>query len=347
MKATLPLLSILALPLFATTVFTIPQGYTKITIPAASGGTPSLTAISTNLYNDTEFSGTVTINADFNADPDSDLTTTDTSQTLTVSGASFTTGEFTTDPYLAYLINASGAEEAFLITDHTATTLTLDGAFDLLADSRFTTSSTLKIRKANTVGSILGTTDTPFSSNDRAYIWTGSNWQTLIAASGNWFFIGGPGGLATDAVIFPEEGIFIQRTETTDAVLTFFGEIPSTPQTTTVAGLSSAFISTRFPSGDATSAQGIVGHRLADLDIDEIPGWNSTDRAFHWNGSEWQTLISAGSSWFFIGGALNGTSANDLIVEANSALFLSRSSAGTASASTLTLELPYPIILSE
>lgn len=341
------LASSLAFPLAAETVYTIPQGYTKINIPAASSASsPSLTAISATLLNDVEFSGAVTLNADFDADPDLDPQTPASAQTVSVTGASFLVDQFTAAPHLAYLVNSAGAEESFLITSHTVDALTVDGSFDLLSGSRFAASSTVKIRKANTVGSILGTTATPFTSNDRAFIWNGDNWQTLIAANDDWFYIGGPGGIATNAVVFPEEGIFIQRTETTAAVLTLFGEVPSAPQASSVEGPSSAFVSTRFPVGNSPELDP-TGIKLEELNIDGIPGWNANDRAFYWTGTVWQTLISSGGNWFYIGGALNGTSANELLIAPSSALFLSRTTAGTASASPLTFDLPYTISLSE
>ena len=239
MKSLIPLFTLLTVPLLAqNTVFTIPQGYTRITIPGATGGSPTLTVISANLFNDLEFSDNAVINADFDADPDGNADTSDTTQTITVSGAPFTTNQFGTEPYLAQIINASGDEEAFLISAHTTNTITVDASFDLLTNSRFNTDSTVKIRKANTVGSILGTTATPFTSTDRVFIWDGDSWQTLIAVNGDWFFFGGPdsGMNATGAVIFPYEGIFIQRAETTDAILTFFGEVPIAPQASTVPG---------------------------------------------------------------------------------------------------------------
>ena len=325
-------------PLSADTVFTIPQGYTQIPIPAAvSPSQPSLTAISATLLNETVFSGSATVGA-FNPDPDADPSTPDAAQTVSSSTASWTAGQFTTVPHLAYLINSSGAEEAFLITSHTTNSLTLDVSFNLLADSRFGTNTSIKIRPANTVGSILGTSATPFTTRDRAFIWNGEGWQTLIAANGQWFFVGGA-GLATNAVVFPEEGIFIQRAETSDATLTLFGEVPSVNQASSVAGASEHFVSTRFPVANSSGG----GIRLADLNIDEIPGWNSTDRAYFWTGSEWQTLISVGANWLFVGGANSSSSANDLLVSPNSALFLSRSTQGTDSASPLEVPLPYTV----
>lgn len=344
-RLSLLLASALILPSFGQTVYTVPQGYTKVSIAAASSPTePTLTAISATLMNDVEHAGAVTINADFDPDPDADPATSDSIQTITATGATWAANAFTTDPHLAYLVNSDGSEESFLIVSHTADTLTVSTSFNLLADTRFPASTTLKIRKANTVGSILGTTSTPFTVNDRIYIWTGSSWQTLIAVGGNWVYLGGPNNnqSATGAVIFPEEGIFVQRAETTAAELTLFGEVPSVAQASTVPGGSSVFVSTRFPVGSSPVANP-TGIRLADLNIDEIPGWDSTDRAYFWTGSSWQTLISIGANWIYLGGPLNNTPANDLLVPPNSALFLTRATAGSESASPFTVDPPYTV----
>ena len=214
MKATTALLSLtLSLPILGQ-VYTIPEGYTKIPIAAGTAGGPTLTAISATLLNDLEHSSAVTINADFNGGAGT--------QTATVTGATWSAGQWTGVPHLAYLVNGSGSEEAFLISSHTGDTLTLSTTFNLLADSRFPANTTVKIRKANTVGSILGTTTTPFTSSDRVFIWDVDHWQTLLTFGGNWAYLGGPnaGQSATNAVIFPEEGIFVQRAELTAADMT-------------------------------------------------------------------------------------------------------------------------------
>ena len=326
-------------PICAETVYTVPQGYTKLTIPAATdASTPSLSVISATLLNDVEFSGQITIEDDYDADPDNDSATTQGAQTITATGTAWTADEWTTDAHLAYLINSSGSEEAFLITSHTATTLTIDARFDLLADSRFSASTTIKIRKANTVGSILGTTETPFTPLDRVFLWTGSDWQALVAVVGNWRFLGGPSNNqnANDAVVFPEEGIFVQRSETTDATLTLFGEVPALSQASTVPGASSQFVSTRFPVGDSPT-----GIRLDALGIELIPDWSPLDRAYFWTGTEWQTLVFAASNWRYLGGDNNGQIADNLLVPPSSALFLTRASAGTGSESPLNVPLPY------
>ena len=334
--------------LSAQTVYTIPQGFTRITIPAAtSPDQPSLTAISATLLNQSIFAGSVTVGA-FNADPDSNPATPEASQSITAAGASWTSGQFTSAPHLAYIVNANDAEEAFLITSHTSDTLTLDVSFNLLDASRFDSDTTVKIRPANTIGALLGTTSTPFTPNDQVFLWDGQNWQSYIPFNGNWFLGSGPnaGTVATDTIIYPEEGLFVQRSENSAATIAFLGEVPVKPQASTVSGNASFFVSTRFPVGNA--AEGTPsGIPLPDLNIDTIPNWSVDDNVYVWSGTDWTGFIEFGGDWFFATGPDAGTSANSFLVSAETAVFITRQSSGSASASALSVPLPYAIQLSE
>jgi hypothetical protein len=83
--------------------------------------------------------------------------------------------------------------------------------------------------------------------------------------------------------------------------------------------------------------------RLQDLNINDIPGWSTNDRAYFWDGAQWITLAAFGSNWAYFSGPNVGNAANDLVVPANSALFLTRASVGTESASPLNVPLPYTV----
>lgn len=324
----------LCLPLLGQAVFTTPEGYTKIPIAAGTAGGPTLTAISATLLNGLEHSSGATVVANFATDE----------QDVTVTGATWTANQWTGVPYLAYLTNTDGSEEAFLIASHTADTLTLSTTFDLLSATRFPASTTVTIRKANTVGSILGTTTTPFTISDRVFIWDVDSWQTLVNLGGNWGYFGGPnnGNPANDVVVFPEEGLFIQRGELSAAELTLFGEVPSTPQASTAATASSYFISTRYPVGDSPAINP-TGIELQNLGIQDLPNWGITDRVFAWTATGWQTFVYLGGSWGYFGGPQNGQNADAFLVTPNSALFLTKNSAGTEAESPLTVPLPYVV----
>ena len=198
----------------AETGFSVPQGYTKVTIPsAASSSSPTFTAISVNLFNDLEYSGAAVIANDFDADPDSNPATIGSSQTITAAGAAWSVNEWTVTPHLAHIVNANGDEESFLIVSNTANTLSLDGGFDLLSDLRFSSATSVKIRAAHTMASILGADNTPLTLNDRVFLWDGA-WQAFVPFAGDWYYMSGPnsGNTANSAVVFPDEGLSIYTT---------------------------------------------------------------------------------------------------------------------------------------
>ncbi len=341
MKA-LAKLSILALACAsqatAQTAFTAPSGYVKVTLPASSGGTASLSAVSAALLNEVEFSGAATINSNFSSD----------TQTLSVSGTPWTDDQWISTPHVVYITDAptQGAEEAFLITDNTDSTLTLRSTFDLRLNDRFPESSTVTIRKAHTIGSLFGRTAAEvklqqFGSSafaDSIFIWNGSSWVTYFFTGSEWNRSGGAGASdPADDVVFPDEGFFMQRKGTSDLELTFFGDVPVRPQISTIPGNAANFVASRYP----------VATAIQDMGFEDIPGWqrfgSSTfaDKVFRWTGTEWITYFNSGSAWELIPGN-SGLSVNDPI-PANTALFISRISSGTEGDSPAVSDLPYSI----
>ena len=78
------------LPLHAEIIYTIPQGYTKVAIAAASSDIePTITGISVTLLNDLEFASSATINSDYDADP------ADGTQTLAITGQNWSQDQWT------------------------------------------------------------------------------------------------------------------------------------------------------------------------------------------------------------------------------------------------------------
>ncbi len=320
------LTSALTLSLGADTVYTVPQGYTKVTIAAApSAGSTSLTAISATLLNELAFSGAATIDsASFDADPDDNPQTVDGVQEVSVSGVTWTEGQWTNEPHVVYVADGNDAEQAFLISSHTTTgEITLSTPFDLTRSTdhdkdastpdqaRFPSSTNLKIRPANTLQSIFTTQISDFAGDDRIFVWTGSEWTSFLRNGfGNWAPATSPFGNANDTVIFPDEGMFILRTATTDITLTLFGEVPAVNQITNLQ--QQALLSSRIPIDTTLSGLGLNNS-----------DWNPDDRAFIWNGTEWVG--------YFVNGLGNWApdtnpfgNSNDLLIEANSAVFVTR-----------------------
>jgi|TARA_B110000037_G_scaffold220283_1_gene287514 hypothetical protein len=318
----------MSLPLLAETVYTIPQGYTEVTIAgASSAGETKLSAISATLLQDVAYSGAVTIGA-----------YTD-SQAASVAGASWTATQWTDEPHLAYLsVAANAAEKAFLILGNTTSGgLTLAAESDLLVN--FQASSTIKIRKANTLSSIFSSGASDITGADRFYIWDngkegGPGWSNFFyssAGGGNWVNVTA-GSLANDMVVYPDEGIFVQRAVTTDIKLKLFGEVPSVPQVASIEG--TGFLSSRVPVNTELQNLGIQG-----------ASWETGDRVYIWNadGGVWQAhryTDLGGGFWIKI---LTNTVSSTQIITPSSAVFVVRESETAAGNGEITTTLPYDL----
>ena len=318
----------MAVSLLAETVYTIPQGYTEVTIAgASSAGETKLTAISATLLQDVAYSGAVTIGA-----------YTD-SQAASVAGASWTVTQWTDEPHLAYLsVAGNAAEKAFLILENTTSGgLTLAAESDLLVN--FPASSTIKIRKANTLSSIFSSGASDIDGADRIYIWDngkegGPGWSTFRYSSiggGNWVNVTAS-SLANDMVVYPDEGIFVQRAVTTDIQLKLFGEVPSVPQVASIEG--TGFLSSRVPVNTELQNLGIQGSN-----------WVAGDRVYIWNadGDVWEAhryTDLGGGLWLDI---LRGALSSKQIITPNSAVFVVRESETAAGDGEITTTLPYDL----
>ena len=333
MKATTALLSLsLTLPIFGDPVYTIPEGYTKIDITPADGTGNKLTAVSATLLQDLEFAGSVTLGAfTDNADPANDT------HALSVSGVTWTADEWTSVPHIAYIAvaddlnNADGiapAEEAFFITANTTGGgITVNTTFDL--SDKFPATTTIKIRKANTVASILNSLSAgsaTFQTGDRVFVWNGAGWQSLRQLSGIWRDADSLTTIVDGMVIYPEEGIFIQRTGTGAMSLTLFGEVPSAPQIATIEA--SGFLSNRFP----------VGTTLANLGLQDS-NWQTGDRVYVWNGTTWLSNRFLSGIWRNADALTQIT--DTLPINSNTAVFVTRSAALPGSGGGLTT--PFPV----
>ncbi|YCM45343.1 hypothetical protein V2O64_04820 [Verrucomicrobiaceae bacterium 227] len=328
--APLFLIATMALPSFGETVFTIPQGYTKIDI-APSTGAAKLTSISVTLLKDVEFAGTTILGAfTDNADPAKDT------QALAVSNVTWTATQWTDDPHIAYIAveddaeNADGiapAEEAFLITaNSTSGDLTLETLFDL--STKFPASTSIKIRKANTVSSVLNSLSTGsavFQSADRVFVWNGSGWQSLRFLAGSWRDADSPTTIVDGMVIFPDEGIFVQRTGTGTMTLTLFGEVPSAPQIATIEG--NGFLSNRYP----------VATTLVNLGLQDS-NWQGADRVYIWDGTNWLSNRFLAGSWRDSDSPTTITDNTE--ISGSTAVFVSRASEIPATDGSVTTPFP-------
>lgn len=329
--ASLFIATAMAIPLHGETVYTVPQGYTKIDITPADGNGAKLTAISATLLQDVEFSGSVSLGAfTDNADPAKDT------QTLSVSGVTWAPDEWTSEPHIAFVAvqddagNADGiapAEESFLITANTVGgEFTIETTFNLT--EKFPATTAIKIRKANTVASVLNSLSagsTAFQSADRVFVWNGANWQSLRVLSGTWRDADALTTIVDGMVIFPEEGIFIQRTGTGAMSLTLFGEVPAAPQIATIEA--NGFLSSRYP----------VATTLINLGIQDS-NWQVGDRLYAWDGTAWLSNRFISGTWRNSDSLTQVT--DNLVISPSNAVFVSRAAGISGSGGGVTTPFP-------
>ena len=327
---------IMLFPLHAEIIYTIPQGYTKVAIAAAKSDIEAtITGISVTLLNDLEFASSATITSDYDADP------ADGTQTLAITGQNWSQDQWTEQPHLAYITDADGAEEAFLISSNTSNgQLTLLTTFDLLGDkdsetpgvqNRFPSATTVKIRGANTIGSIFSSKIDEFSPDDRVFVWDGSEWLSFQTNGfGNWVLASNLFGNENGTVIFPDEGMFILRSATSAIELTLFGEVPAVPQISTIT--KTKLLSTRIP----------VETTLAGLGLNDDL-WKSDDRLYIWNGSSWDAyLVNGFGNWAPASNQFGNS--NTLPIAANTAIFVNRETEVSGAEGIIAAPLPYDLL---
>lgn len=323
---------------FAQTIFTIPQGYTKVAIAGADGpGETKLTSISASLLQPAAYSGSATLGA-YTDNPDPALD----SQIVNVAGVTWTATQWTTEPYVAYISvaddpgNADGiapAEEAYLITGNTTDgALTLECEFDL--STRFPASTTITIRRANTLDTFFENLTEPFGGNDVVYLWSGVDWESFQFSGGQWTTIADPfTNVGPITLVRPDEGLFISRASTTPITVTIFGEIPAAPQITNIKSVS--FVASRFPIETTLLDSGIANGN-----------WNGNDVVYIWNPNAspspaWDSYQFSGGNWTTVADPF--TPVNDTPIPANSAIFVSRANPVSPANGGTTSKLPYTV----
>lgn len=308
------------------TAYTDPSGYVTVPIakPAAEGQS-KLTAFSVNLRQSVASSG---------------KTTSITPATVTDSGASWSNAQWTSEPHLLYLTNAAGAEEAYLITSHTASTLTLSVGYDLTVrygDGASPGARSYSIVKANTFGGLFGTATVQVKTGgladaDLIYAWNGDNWVTYYHNGTNWRRTGSFANANND-VIFPDEGVFYLRRGTTDLSFVFTGGVPVKPQITTIPGDKLTMVGNRYPVGTTVTQLGF--HNLAGWQAGTV---STGDRFYIWNGDNWNTYYYNGTNWKRSG---SFSDVDNEAIPANSMIFVLRTSAAGPADSANVHEMPY------
>jgi uncharacterized protein (TIGR02597 family) len=283
-----------------TTATTVPAGFITRTIPAAANAsTPSNTTVSIPLYR--------------SPDHVSAVATLDSSNQVTLSGATWTAGQFSSAsaPRLLRVKTSTAAPanvgKFLLISANTTNQLTLSLPAGVAnVNSELSVGDTCEIVPANTLGSVFGTASNPPQLTggatpdvaDNVLLWDGSTWLTYFWTG----TLGTPNNIwkrtgnidRSNTIIYPDEAAFVIRRDTTSAAtLTLMGTVPSTSERTDIAASGSTFISNRFPV-DAT---------LGGLGLQNIPGWlagatpDVADKVYIWDVAlaTWATYFWTGT----------------------------------------------------
>lgn len=316
-------LSPLGSSLFAqTTATTTPVGFITVTVPAAANATtPSSKAISIPLYNAAAFA--------------SAITSVDSSNSFTLTGANWTANQFTTTPHFVRVKTGAQVGRFFLISSHTTNRLTVDTHGENLT-TLLSVNDSCEIIPANTLGSIFGTT-TPIVQTgatadvaDRVFLWNGADWDTFFHNGTEWKKTTSPDN-QNGVVIYPDEGLLVSRRAPTHLDLTLLGAVPTTTEKTELAGGTGTFAANRFP----------VDIQLSNLGIHQTAGWKSgatanvADNVMIWNETRWEPYYYNGTNWKKAG---NLKPQDTAVISAGTAIFVKRAE---PSATILSQNTPY------
>lgn len=323
----------------AQSVTTIPVGFNTTTVPAAaSASAPSSTVVSAPFYAIADFVGAVS--------------SVDSSNQLSISGAAFTVNGFSGTPHLARMKSGPSTGRFFIITSNTATQLSLDTAtagYTLTTGAPSNTQAqvavgdSVEILPANTLGTLFGTSTVPFQTGasanaaDNVYLFNGG-WEVYFHNGTSWRKTGSFAS-QNNAVVLPDRGMFILRRATSSLPLTFLGTVPSTTERTDFTGPGSVFKSNRFPVNVTLGGAG-------GLNLQTLPSWlagasaNAADNVYLWDGTGWIVYFHNGTSWRKTGSFANQDTQS---VPLGTAMFIVRQSSAAGNTSTLVQALPYTL----
>ena len=314
-----------------TTASTIPVGYQQITVAAAAdSATPTNTVISVPFYNAAAFAAAIT--------------SVDSASAVSTSSATFITNGYAAvaTPFLLHMQTGASAGRYFLITANTTTQLTVaPRGYDLT--TILSVGDTYEIVPANTLAGLFGSNAATFafqtgasaSQADNIQLWNSTQWAVYYNNGTNWKQSGNLNN-QNNAIIYPDEGLYITRRATSPLTLTFVGTVPSSTERSDLLGPGSTFISNRFPTGTTLNAVG----------FQNLPNWLSgttasqSDNVYLWTGTTWGVYYYNGTNWKQSGSLLN---VNTQAIPSGTAAFVIRQSSASGISSTLAQSLPYSL----
>lgn len=312
-----------------TTATTVPVGFITKTIPAAADAlTPSNLTLSIPLYSTADFQSSVA--------------SVDSANSLTLTSAAWTAGQFATAaaPRLVRVKTGASTGRFFLVSANTTNqvTVVLPPSVATLAGA-VSVGDSCEIVPANTLATVFGATATGFVTGasagvaDNILIWNGATWDILYNNGTNWRKSGNLGN-QNNVVVFPDDGLFLSHKGLSSTAITLMGTVPSTSEVSDLDGSAGAtFLGNRFP----------VDTTLLSLGLHTTSNWTSgasagvSDNVLLWNGFTWDVYYYNGANWRKSGNLVNQ---NATTVPVATAVYVTRKN---ALASTLPQVLPYSL----
>ena len=217
------LFSLLAAGTFAQTATTDPVGFIKISIPGAPAGGESYAYPALSLVRAQEYRGVITSN---------------TATVITDSAATWSDNQFngsgTTPTHYVEILTGANAGATFDISATTATTKAITVAASFAANAL--NGQSYRIRKHWTLGAVfgaaneIGLTGGTATTADLVHLWNGTSYVVYyyrVTAGGavGWRSAGDTVTNQANAVVFPEDGIFLKKRGTTALSLVVVGDV--------------------------------------------------------------------------------------------------------------------------
>lgn len=275
------------------------------------------------------------------------------SNTLTVSGVTWTANQFVTaGPHFITIRSGAQAGRTLRVTANTTNVLTLDVEDTPLNTAGFAVATTdsFELFAGDTIGTLFGSTaaggiltsgikgGTSTADADNIYVPSGNTMLTYFFNTTLGFWV--QDGSTTNQnglILYPDDGFLIYRNGATGS-LNLVGRVPSSKLLTKFPGGSTNSISVRFPasttlSGLAFGAPGTWITGASDAVADTVSVWNSS-------GWYWQSYFKNGSNqWIEVGG--DGSDQSAVVIPLGTSLQVDKKGTATGSASFFSQALPY------
>ena len=311
-----------------TSVATNPVGYLQETLtPSTTGTTRAFSTVSFPLHQTPVFVG---------------LVASVSGNSITLSG-SIPSG-LTASPYMVHVESSSNSiatGQTFLITAAGTNSVTVSSP-TVPVQSILTTNDQVAIRGAETLGSVLGSTNSTVllqggasaGSSDIVYVWNGTGYNSYYYYTSYGWVQDGDATYAiqNNLVIYPDEGVIVARLSTNSLPATYamsMGTVPSNAQTALINAPGYTFVSNPLP----------VSVSLSQYGFTNSPSWlegasaGSSDLVYLWTGTGWQDYYYySGYGWVQDGDATYTLQTNTPIPAGSAAMVFRRDTVSAANA---------------